>query len=230
MAMLLALVPEFFYLRDQFGWRMNTIFKFYFQVWIMLAIAAAYAIGNISFMKKGIRRTCASVLSVLVIGVGLVYPTFAILDKTNSFRDVEWTLDGNHFYQMTNPQDYEAIEYLTKLPYGTVAEAIGGSYSGFGRVARLSGYPTVLGWPGHELQWRGGSTEIGSRESDIKLLYETDDWATAMWVLDQYSIKYVYVGPMERNAYLVRKDKFSNNMTVAFQNDGAVIYTYAGSN
>jgi uncharacterized membrane protein len=27
----LTLAPEFVYLRDQFGTRMNTIFKFYFQ-------------------------------------------------------------------------------------------------------------------------------------------------------------------------------------------------------
>ncbi len=230
MAMLLALVPEFFYLRDQFGWRMNTIFKFYFQVWILFAIATAYAVGNISLLKKGMKRALASIAAVLVIGVGLVYPVFAIKDKTNAFNNIEWTLDGNRFYQQSNAQDYEAIEHLTTLPYGIVAEAIGGSYSGFGRVSKLSGYPTVLGWPGHELQWRGGSTEMGSRESDIKLLYETDDWATAMWVLDQYSIRYVFVGSLERSTYHVEEEKFIKNLTIVFQNDGAVIYSYVGTN
>ncbi len=41
---LLCYVPEFFYLRDQFGWRMNTIFKFYFQAWILFSLAGAFAI------------------------------------------------------------------------------------------------------------------------------------------------------------------------------------------
>ncbi len=39
---LLVVVPEFFYLRDLFGSRMNTIFKFYYQGWIMWALAGAY--------------------------------------------------------------------------------------------------------------------------------------------------------------------------------------------
>ena len=39
---LLVIGPEFFYLRDQFGWRMNTIFKFYFTAWMMWGAAAAY--------------------------------------------------------------------------------------------------------------------------------------------------------------------------------------------
>ena len=39
----LVVFPEFFYLRDQFGYRMNTIFKFYFQGWILWGIVAGYA-------------------------------------------------------------------------------------------------------------------------------------------------------------------------------------------
>jgi len=227
-AILLAWVPEFFYLRDQFGWRMNTIFKFYFQVWILLAIASAYAAGNILFFKRGLGKSFLVGAVMIAIGTGLVYPIFAIKDKTNSFRNIEWSMDGNYFYEVTNPQDDQAIKFLGTLPYGTVAEAIGGSYSGYGRVSRLSGYPTVLGWAGHELQWRGGSAEIGSRESDLRLLYETDSWETARWVLDQYQIDYVFLGALERNTYQVNEEKFTRNLTIVFKNDEAVIYSYAG--
>ena len=40
----LTLVVEFLYLRDSFGVRMNTVFKFYYQAWVMLGCASAYAV------------------------------------------------------------------------------------------------------------------------------------------------------------------------------------------
>jgi YYY domain-containing protein len=226
MGALLAIFPEFFYLRDQFGWRMNTIFKFYFQVWMLWSLAAAYAVGGLLFVKSNPRKLLLTICAILVIGVGLAYPAFAIPDKTNSFRNVNWSLDGNQYYADTSTLDLQAIQFLDTLPYGTVAEAIGGSYSSYGRVSKYSGYPTVLGWPGHELQWRGGGTEMGSRENDIKTLYETNDWETARSILRQYNIRYVFIGNMERSLYQVSESKFRSYMKEEFSNQDAVIYSW----
>ena len=83
------------------------------------------------------------------------------------------------YLEKYNIDEYNAIQWLTKTKYGVIAEAVGGSYSGFARIATFSGMPNVLGWPGHEMQWRGGVREIGNRESDIRMLYETNDWLVA---------------------------------------------------
>ncbi len=117
MGALLAIFPEFFYLRDQFGWRMNTIFKFYFQVWILWSLAAAYAVTGLIFFKNGRRKLLLTFGAILVIGIGLVYPAFAILDKTNSFRNINWSLDGNQYYADTSALDLQAIQFLDTLPY-----------------------------------------------------------------------------------------------------------------
>lgn len=226
LGLLLTLFPEFFYLRDQFGWRMNTIFKFYFQAWILFSIASAYAVSNIRFNKKKNLRMVLAAGSIMVMLIGLAYSAFSIINKTNSFRNIEWSLDGNLFFERFHPEENEAISYLTSLPYGTVAEAIGGSYSGYARVSRLSGYPTVLGWPGHELQWRGGGEEIGSREGDIRQLYELNDWESTREILDRYQISYVFVGSNERTQYSVREGKFMGNLALIYNNNDVCIYAY----
>ena len=55
------------------------------------------------------------------------------------------------------PGDPGAIEWLRDhAPHGSVVlEAVGDDYSAFGhaRISTFTGLPTVMGWPGHELQW-----------------------------------------------------------------------------
>ena len=48
MGLALAFAVEFFFLRDNFGARLNTIFKFYYQAWALWSIAGAYAIFSMT--------------------------------------------------------------------------------------------------------------------------------------------------------------------------------------
>ena len=224
---LLCFIPEFFYLRDQFGWRMNTIFKFYFQGWIVFSMAAAFSIAEILFRSKTNLKNGFSIIFVtIILSSGLIYPFFALPDKTNSFRYIDWSFDGNNYYMKSNPLENEAITFLNSVSYGTVAEAVGGSYSSYGRVSKFSGLPSVLGWPGHESQWRGGGAEIGSRESDIKDLYITSNWDYAKAVLEKYKIHYVFVGILEKKSYPVSLNKFDENLVRIFNNSEVTIYQY----
>jgi YYY domain-containing protein len=231
---LLVLVPEFVFLRDLFGYRINTIFKFYFQVWLLWGIAAAYATIYLWRNLRGIGKGFIRVLIVLILGVSLTYPVMGIWSKTNGFQPYEgFTLDGTAYFERSNPDDAGAMKWLREAPLGVVAEAVGGSYSLFARMSAHSGQPTVLGWDFHEVQWRGGTDEMGSRRADIEKLYCTNYWNEAEYILRQYQIRYVVVGTMERNLYGtgsaicppgLNETKFSRNIRQVYHHGNTSIY------
>jgi YYY domain-containing protein len=220
----LTTFPEFFYLRDQFGSRMNTIFKFYFQAWLFWGIAGAFACFELA---AKLRRWKQVVFSIVLVGIfigGLAYPTVMLWNKTNAFSPAIWTLDGNEFLSRYTPDDYAAMDWLTQAPVGVVAEAVGGSYTDYARVSARTGLPTVLGWPGHESQWRGGGEEMGSRLSDIQRLYSTDSWSEALGVIQQYGIRYIFVGSLETATYHPNLEKFRTMLKPVYTNSTVTIY------
>ncbi len=221
---LLALVPEFFYLRDQFGWRMNTIFKFYFQVWIIWGLAAAYASAWLWQEYRARLAFIPRAVWSLLVACSLIYIYFGVITRTQAFQSSDWTLDGGDYVRRYQPADYEGILWLRQAPAGTVAEAVGGSYSDYARAATFSGQANVLGWPGHEGQWRGGGEEIGSREKDIELLYTVPDWESARKIIEQYQIRYIFIGSLEYSKYRVNEEKFASNLALVYQNDLVHVY------
>jgi uncharacterized membrane protein len=227
---LLTLGPEFLYLKDQFGLRMNTIFKFYFAAWILWGLAAAYA-SAILLSRRGAGWTIASALILVPLALGLVYSPLALWTKTDGFDPgFGRTLNGALYPSYAAPSDREAIEWMTaNLPIGVVAEAVGGSYTYYARVSAHTGFPTVLGWPGHEGQWRGGYEEQGSRDADVRQLYKTTDWDLARELLDRYDIRYVYVGELEQISYSpIFEQKFEAFMDLIYANDTVRIYARRG--
>lgn len=235
--LLLVLAPEFFFLRDQFGWRINTVFKFYYQAWLLWSVAAAYGCVRLLQRLRAFWRYAWCAGLALLLLVGLVYIDLGVLEKTNNFSPATgMTLDGAVDYENQYPNDMAAIHWLASAPAGVVTEAVsytGGSYSDYARVATYSGQPNVLGWIGHESQWRGGGDEMGSRMADIERLYCTHDWAEAQNVLEQYNVRYVFVGSLERNTYKPGQincpngmfdAKFAENLQSAYQVGDVTVY------
>src|SRR5205823_630008 len=104
---------EVVYLRDVFGTRMNSVFKFQYQAWLLLGLASAGGLGVI-WTRSGARhrwRPLVGVVVALVLGPGLVYPLAATWTKSNGFRG-EPTLMGDRFLERGAPADYRAIEWL----------------------------------------------------------------------------------------------------------------------
>jgi len=221
---LLILGPEFVYLRDNFNYRINTIFKFYYQAWILLSLASAYGTAILLRNLRGAANRVFSVSFALVLVVGLTYPALGVFTKTNSFNPpFDYTLDDFDRVQRENPDEAAAMLWLQSAPDGIVAEAVGGAYSAYARVSIYTGLPTVLGWGNHEGQWRDYALQ-GSRQQDIETLYSTSDWSATQEIINRYNIRYVYVGSLERTTYQVNEDKFNRFLKVVFQQGNVAIY------
>ena len=222
---LLVLSVEFVYIKDQFGTRMNTVFKFYFQAWILWGIGGAYALA--AFIRRsGVGGKAVSAVAVILILAGLLFPVLAIPKRADEYGGPA-TLDGADYLSRQRPADYAAITWLNEHVKGApvILEAPGGSYGYEGRVSAHTGLPTVLGWAGHEHQWRGTYDEQARREEDIETLYTSVDKEQVLTLLDKYDISYVYVGALERDLYPIEGlAKFAGLMEVAYESGGVVIY------
>jgi len=226
LATLLIIGPDFLYLRDNFGYRINTVFKFYYQAWILLSLAVAFAVAVMGSQLRGWHSTFYTVVMILVIGAGLVYPVFSLPSKTDDFKvehPEQRTLNGEAYLVNSMPDDYQAIQFMQQLKPGVVAEAVGGQYSEYARISTFTGLPAVLGWPGHEGQWRDAALQ-GSRKDDIQTLYTTPDWVTAQEIITRYNIRYIVVGNLERTTYQVNEEKFNRFLKPIFQQGNITIY------
>lgn len=229
-AVSLAAFPEFFYLRDFFGTRMNTIFKFYYQVWILLAIIAAYSLHRANeLLKNGVRGLVLGISAVLIL-LGMIYPAFGIVEKANaafsklSAESRAATLDGSTFLQKSKADDWAGIEWLRQADYGVIAEKVGASYTADNAASTFSGLPAILGPINHESQWRGGYAEIGSRETDVRQIYEAQEWSAIKPILEKYNVRYIFVGSVERSAYTVQERKLQMNTRLVFESGNTRIY------
>jgi YYY domain-containing protein len=233
---LLTIGPEFVYLRDNFGQRINTIFKFYYQAWVMFGVAALYALGYLWLAWRGSGRivpVLATAGYTAALLVASLFPIFAVNSRALEYRGpvadgrLPATLDGLAQMARFNPGDYAAAQWLKENAAGTpvILEAVGGQYTNYGRISSATGLPTLLGWAGHEYQWRGATPEPAIREPVVRDIYSAQNIQAVADLLDNYDVRYIVVGGLERDTYgLLGMEKFSENLDVAFESDGVTIY------
>ena len=82
----------------------------------------------------------------------------------------------------------------------------------------------MINWPDHESQWGRTGADMGNRQDDIKTLYSTPDWQAALAIINQYNIRYIYIGDLERSTYPVQEDNFRTHLTQVFQHGNVTIY------
>ncbi len=226
----LTLAVEIIVLDGDIG-RMNTVFKFYMQVWLILSVVAGAAgMWSLNAMRKKVTlRKVWQVALAIMLAAAALYPIMATKAKWDirMSKEAPNTLDGMAFmpyveYGDTDyagngrtvrlESDYAALQWMQRNITGSpvIAEAHSHPNPGFSpyrtitnRVAMYTGLPAIVGWDWHQRQQRAvvPGSLVSNRISDVNTLYSTNDITQAQNILDKYNVQYIYVGELENTYY-----------------------------
>ncbi|VVB52980.1 Uncharacterised protein [uncultured archaeon] len=201
-----SLFCEFFYIQDALGSgnpiyiRLNTVFKMYLQNWVIWGICAGYIVFCLrDYFNSKKAWGIAAVALILLVSI---YPVFATIGKSGSFRGVP-ELDGMAYVKKEHPQDYQAILWFRNITgQPVILQAPGELYEWNTAITTFTGLPTVIGWAGHELNWRFPKrSEIDLRWSDVDKIYTSGDITEVDGLLRKYNVSYVYFGEAEAERF-----------------------------
>ncbi|HMG44801.1 MAG TPA: DUF2298 domain-containing protein [Acidimicrobiales bacterium] len=194
--------------------RQNTVFKFGFTAWALLAVGAAVLATDLVRSTRH-RRIALGGLAVVAVAVLAFWPSATPERLDARFADRPLTLDGRAWLRRQAPLPVEAagmppvdvtadeplVTWLRAHGRGgeTIVEAVGPSYSWATRMSVATGLPTIVGWEFHETQQRRDYGEsVAERSAAVTELYTGADPEAALRVLAAYRPDYVVVGTIER--------------------------------
>lgn len=227
----LVLIPELVYVKDIYGQtyhRANTMFKMAFQASVLFSLAIPYATVRIAGALSGrMLRLTAVLLFTVLLAMPLTY--------------MRWALPGFYGGASLDPAHYKWLDGIAFLSDGergmirwfeqnvqgrpAILESDGNNYTKHGRISMATGLPTVLGWFGHAWSMRGDIAEPNKRRAAVQRIYESGDPAVIRRLLEEYGVRYIVVGALEREKFKNIKESVLEGMgEVVFRHpDGSVI-------
>ena len=253
--LLLSMIVEIIVMGGDIG-RMNTVFKIYYQAWVLLGLSAAAALG---FLLSEFRKWSPAWRSAWQIGAAVLTTgaaLFLLMGGMGKIADrmtasTPHTLDSmdymayatyNEFSADLNlSEDYRAIRWMQDHVQGSpvIAEAApaGVQYTWLGRFSIYTGLPDVVGWEWHQEQQRLMFTDtVRARGVEEDVFYSTSDVTVAKDFLRKYNVRYIIVGQLERAKYaaadgLTKFETYNGTLWKAVYRDGqTVIYMVPAKN
>jgi YYY domain-containing protein len=233
-ALAISLGIELVYIRDHLDggdwYRMNTVFKFGLQVWVLLAIAAAV---SLPLLLRGVRRAwgrAGAVGALAALGVlaalAAIYPLAGTPSRLDTRMPVRTgpTLDGLAFLNQAR-FTYDCLAYGGCEPGVTQVEVdLSGDGPAIAWLNReIAGTPVVVqsslffyraygirvaantGLPTvisalHVNEQRDPAV-AARRERELDTFFRAPDVETALRFLARYRVDYIYIGGVERAFY-----------------------------
>lgn len=237
-------------------YRMNTLFKFFMQVWVLFGLAAAIVLPRfwLGWVEKGeahwIWRRAWSVLFGLLLAASLTYtligtparlnerlagwrPPLGTLNGLDYMREGTYTWpDGSNVIELS--YEWSALQWLLQNVRGnaTIVESSEVDYyrAGSSRAASLTGLSGLRGM--HESEQRFGD-QLGPRDALHREFWITRDPARMTAILDELQVDLIYVGQLERYLHgdaVARLEQLAaaGTIQVLYANERTTIYGVGG--
>ncbi len=244
-AVFLTLAVEILYLPGDIG-RMNIVFKFYLQAWIMMALSAGVCLGwliqSMPYWGRRLAFVWQAIFFMLVTSAAL----FTLLGTADKIRDrmapdAPHTLDGMTYMayatyfdmglDMQLVEDYNAIRWMQDHVEGSpvILEGQAYEYRWGNRFTIYTGLPNVVGWNWHQRQQRAilRSNIVQERVDEVGLFYTSVDPEFARAYLEKYDVRYIVVGQLERvffpGAGLEKFEAFEGELWQAVYEEGSTV-------
>lgn len=218
-AVALTLAVELIYLPGDIG-RMNSVFKFYLQAWILFALASGVCLGwlvkSLRYWKGRLLFFWQVILFLLVISSAL----FTLMGTADKIRDrmapnAPQSLDGMAYMayatyydmglNMQLVEDYYLILWMQDHIEGSpvILEGQAYEYRWGNRYTIYTGLPGVVGWNWHQRQQRAvlRNNAVQERVNDVDIFYTTEDMAFVIDFLTAHDVSYIVVGQLEQAFY-----------------------------
>ncbi len=147
-------------------------------------------------------------------------PSFA---KATVGKQSGWSFLKNLSKMDSHVHDNFFTSHLATIP--VIIEADGDSYTDFDRMSAFAGMPTVVGWGVHEWLWRGTYDVVSPRKDEVAAVYEGNDPAKRLEVLNKYNVHYIIVGDLERKKFTkLAESELATISHEVFRSGNTVIY------
>jgi uncharacterized membrane protein len=254
LALCLCLTVEYIVLKGDIS-RMNTVFKFYLQVWVLMGtVGAAASCLTMAYLwrKRSLWQFVWWPCAILLVFCAFLYTIFGTWSRVSERypETTKKTLDGESFMQTSTfpyqehekpisiADDAKAMEWIKNNVPGiaTLAEVnTAPILYGWGtRMAIHTGKASIVGWDWHQRQQRAAipGNYVSDRMQMLQLAYTAMDPKTTWDILHRLKTDYIVAGDLERAYY---GDGIMGNLergngtywNEAYRNDHVRIYRMA---